>query len=225
MVNNCRRLFPAYRRVHELLRSEEYGAVVNVRISDGSPFEWSSVSDFYLRNPLVAKGVFLDRGAHTVDIVCWWLSGIPKIVDAKHDALGGAEARMNVQMAFDKTAVQLAFSRLFKLENCYTIDCEKAQITGRLFQSTRFEIVRNGKVARIRVGKPALYHEYAWQLLENFIQVVRGVASPLFTAADVAPSIELIDKTYQRATPFELPWYDADPNLALLRSLAVNHNR
>jgi predicted dehydrogenase len=224
MVNNCRRLFPAYRRVHELLSSGECGAIVNVHISDGSPFEWHSVSDFYLRNAQQAKGVFLDRGAHTVDVVCWWLRGRPQVSDARYDALGGAEALLNVQMALGETDVQLAFSRLYKLENCYTVECEKAQISGRLFNSSRFEVVRNGRVESIQAGKPALYHEYAWQLLENFIEVVQGIASPLFTAADVAPSIALIDETYQRATPFDLPWYENDPNLALLRRQAMTHD-
>ncbi len=74
----------------------------------------------------------------------------------------------------------------------------------------------------IRVGKPALYHEYAWQLLENFIEVVQGVASPFFTAADVAPSIVLIDESYQLPKPFELPWYENDPNVALLRGQTMN---
>ena len=223
MVNNCRRLFPSYRRVGELLREKAFGEILNVRISDGSPFEWSSVSDFYFRNAALAKGVFLDRGAHTVDVVCWWLSDLcagngPQMIDARHDAMGGVEASFYVEMAFGKAAVQLAFSRLYKLENCYSIECEQAQITGRLFQSTKFEIVRNGRAETVRVGKPALYHEYAWQLLENFIEVVQGVASPLFTAADVAPSIVLIDQSYQRARPFEMPWYTQDPNVALLRS-------
>ncbi len=226
MVNNCRRLFPSYRRIYELLRSEEYGAILDVRISDGSPFEWSSVSDFYLRNAAQAKGVFLDRGAHTVDIVHWWLSehsagNRPEVIDARHDAMGGAEAHFHVNMAFGKTAVQLAFSRLFKLENCYTIECERANITGRLFQSTRFDIVRDGRTESIRVGRPAPYQEYAWQLLKNFIEVVQGVASPLFTAADVAPSIVLIDESYQHAKLFDLPWYENDPNVALLRGQAT----
>ena len=197
---------------------------MNVRISDGSPFEWNSVSDFYLRNPPQAKGVFLDRGAHTVDIVCWWLRGRPQVTDARYDALGGAEALLKVQMALGKTAVQLAFSRLYKLENCYTVECEKAQISGRLFNSSNFEVVRSGRVESIQAGKPALYHEYAWQLLANFIEVVQDISPPLFTAADVAPSIALIDETYQQATPFDFPWYENDPNLAMLQSQAMANN-
>jgi predicted dehydrogenase len=218
MVNNCRRLFPAYRRIAELLRSGELGRIERISISDGSPLEWNSVSSFYLRNAKQARGVFLDRGAHTVDVVCWWMSGRPDVIDARFDAMGGAEALMHVEMACGSSAIQLAFSRLYKLENCYSIECERACIRGRLYNSTRFEIVRDGRNEPVEAGKPLLYHEYALSLLENFVEVVQGVAVPLFTAADVAPSIEVIDQAYQQARVFEMPWYENDPNLALLRS-------
>lgn len=224
MVNNCRRLFPAYCGVHELLGSGKFGDVLRVTVSDGSPFEWNSVSAFYLRNAQQAHGVFLDRGSHTVDIVGWWLAGRPQVVASRFDSRGGAEALMRVEMKFGRTDVELVFSRLYKLENCYSIDCEKAHIRGRLFQSTKFEIVRNGHVESIQAGQPALYHEYAWQLLENFVEVVQGIATPRFTAADVAPSIDLIDEAYQLATPFDSPWYEGDPNLALIRNLVTEHN-
>jgi predicted dehydrogenase len=224
MVNNCRRLFPAYRRVQELLSSGEYGDVLRITISDGSPFEWNSVSSFYLRDARQARGVFLDRGAHTVDIVDWWLPDRPHVVNSQYDAMGGAEALMKVQLACGNTDVQLTFSRLYKLENAYSIECERARIRGRLFQSTKFEVERQGRVEPIQAGKPVLYHEYAWQLLENFIEVVQGMAPPLFTAADVAPSIALIDDAYRLAERFELPWYDDDPNLLMMRGIAKTYS-
>lgn len=234
MVNNCRRLFPSYQRVEQLIGSQEFGRVLNVRISDGSPFEWSSVSDFYVRSAAAAKGVFLDRGAHTVDIVCWWLLGkpstqpsasaspMPQVLESRFDADGGAEARMHVCCQFGQANVQLGFSRLFKLENSYLIQCEDAQITGRLFQASNFEIIRDGRTELVSAGKPALYHEYAWQLLENFIEVIQGQAKPLFTAADVAPSIALIDQAYQQAQPIDAPWYQQDPNIARMRLAAAS---
>lgn len=217
MVNNCRRLFSTYRRIAEIIHSGQYGKVLRIDISDGTLFAWNSISAFYLRDAQAARGVFLDRGAHTVDILCWWLADKPQVVDARYDASGGAEALMNVQLACDVTSINLAFSRLYKLENCYTIECEKAKIHGRLFDSSRFQIVREGRTESITAGQPVLYNEYAWQLVENFVEVVAGREPPLFVAADVAPSIGVIEEAYQRARPYELPWYEADPNIALIR--------
>lgn len=223
MVNNCRRLFPAYCRVHELLRSGDLGEIKTIRISDGSPFDWNSVSGFYLQNASQARGVFLDRGAHTVDIVCWWLHAMPQLTQSHFDAMGGGEAMMNVKMMQGATTVELLFSRLFKLENIYTIECENAVIRGRLFQPSRFEVVRDGKAESVLAGDAELYHEYAWRLLDNFVEVVQGKASPLFTASDVAPSISLIDQAYEQAQPIEMPWYADDPNIKLFHQYAISH--
>jgi predicted dehydrogenase len=221
MVNHCRRLFPSYQRVRQLLDSGKYGKVLQVDISDGSPFEWNSVTSFYLQDARRAGGVFLDRGAHTVDLVNWWLGGHLQFVAANHDAAGGAEALMQAEFVSGQAPVRLKFSRLFKLQNQYTIDCEQAQIRGRLYNPTVMEIVRNGRVESIRTGQPALYHEYAWQLLDNFVRVVQGVARPCFTASDVAPAMALIDEATRRAVSFPMPWYGEDPNLAELPDLAT----
>ena len=42
------------------------------------------------------------------------------------------------------------------------------------------------------------------------------VAAPLFLAADVAPSIGVIEEAYEQARPAEMPWYETDPNIAFL---------
>ncbi len=136
--------------------------------------------------------------------------------------MGGAEARFHLELEYDQAPVQLTFSRLYKLQNCYTIECERAQIAGRLFQPTRFDIVRSGRTESMNVGKPSQYQEYAWQLLENFIEVVQGNAPPVFTAADVAASIELIDEAYQCAKPFDMPWYENDPNVVAMRRQTIS---
>lgn len=218
MVNNCRRLFPAYRKVGEILHCGEYGKILSVEISDGSPFEWNSTSDFYLRDAHKARGVFLDRGAHTVDVLCWWLSDQPRVVEAHSDAFGGGEALMEVQLACGDTSIRLNFGRLYKMANCYTIQCAEAQITGRLFDASSFRVARDGRTETVAAGKPLLYHEYAWKLVENFVGVVQGREPPLFEAAHVAPSISVIDEAYRRATSFEFPWYEVDPNIAGLQA-------
>ena len=218
MVNNCRRLFPTYRKIYEMIHSGQCGKVLRIIINDGTTFDWNSVSAFYLRNAQVAKGVFLDRGAHTVDILCWWLADKLHVVDAQYDATGGAEALMKVQLASNDTTIQLAFSRLYKLENCYSIECEKANIHGRMFDPKSLQVERDGRTETITVGKPGLYHEYAWKLIENFVAVTQGREPPLFVAADVAPSIGVIEEVYRQSHPFELPWYEVDPNISFIRA-------
>ena len=218
MVNNCRRLFPAYRSVRELLHSGKYGKVLRIAVNDGSELAWTSVSAFQIRDAAAARGVFLDRGAHTVDIVCWWLADRPRVVRASWDAFGGAESVMDVELASGDSSIQLKFSRLYKLENCFHVECEEARIDGRLFNASSYQVTRNGQMKSIPVEPPALYHEYAWKLVDNFIAVVQGGEEPLFVAEDVAPSISVLEAAYLRAESYDLPWYDGDPNISMLRA-------
>ncbi len=217
MVNNCRRLFPAYRSVQELLHSGKYGKVLRIVIHDGSELAWTSVSAFQIRDAAESRGVFLDRAAHTADIVCWWLGDKPRVIRASSDALGGAESVMDVELASGDTSIHLKFSRLYRLENCFHIECEKARIDGRLFNAANYQVTRNGQTESIAVEPPALYHEYARKLVDNFIAVIQGNAQPLFVAEDVAPSISILEEAYQVADSYDLPWYDSDPNISILR--------
>ena len=124
---------------------------------------------------------------------------------------------MDVELECGETAIRLKFSRLYKLENSYTIECEGARISGRLFDPSRLQIERDGSVESISAGSTALYDEYARKLVHNFIGVIQGRETPLFVAQNVAPSITVMEEAYQIAIPFELPWYDADPNIELLQ--------
>jgi predicted dehydrogenase len=216
MVNNCRRLFPAYQEVRQIIQSGQFGKLQHVSIHDGDTFGWNSVSAFYLRDQ-AARGVFLDRGAHTVDILCWWLSGQLRVVDARCDTVSGAEAVMAIQLACQDIPIHITFSRLHKLENCYRLQFENAQLHGRLFDPVRLHIVDDAGSKWITAGEPCLYQEYARRLVENFVAVVQGTEQPLFTAEDVAASISVLEQGYERAIPFDLPWYESDPNISFLR--------
>jgi predicted dehydrogenase len=217
MVNNYRRLFPSYQKVRELLRSGEVGPVRRITIYDGTQFAWPSASAFYLRDPQ-ARGVLLDRGAHTIDAVCWWLGETPCVVAALSDAFDGVEGLADVRLSGTTAAVQIKFSRFHRLANSYTIDGDAGRVAGRLFDFGRLQWQRNGRKEWIDAGRPRPHYEYAWQLVENFFQAVRGQAAPLFTAQDVAPSIAVIDDAYRQTTPYSAPWYTDDANIARLKS-------
>jgi predicted dehydrogenase len=225
MVNNYRRLFPAYQHVRKLMRSGELGMVRRITIQDGTKFAWNSASSFYLRD-LRARGVFLDRGAHTVDILCWWLGHSPRVVDARYDARDGIEGLMDVTLASHEATLELKFSRFHRLDNSYIIECEHARIEGRLFDFSRLCVRRDGHPDWIDAGKARPHHAYAWQLVQNFIGVIQGRESPMFLAADVAPSIAVIEQAYRLARRFDLPWYERDPNVAFLKDdFLLNHPR
>lgn len=215
MVNNYRRLFPSYCRVRDLIFGESFGKLLRVTIRDGDEFSWDSVSSFYLRDPQ-AKGVLLDRGAHTLDVLCWWLGAVPIVTTARIDTDGGIEGLADVVLSWRETVIDLKFSRFNRLQNTYTIEFEKGTIWGRLFDPSRLWILRQGEPEMVTC-RPTLFQECAWRLMENFIRVVQGLESPLFSAQDVAPSISIIGNAYQQAVSYRRPWYQEDPNISYLR--------
>ena len=209
MVNNCRRLFSSYRHVKSILDARELGAVRSIRMEDGSPFEWPSVSGFYTLDSKNARGVLFDRGAHTLDILCYWLGKAPEVVLAEYDSFGGAEALFKLKLSADGVDVNTRFSRLFRLENRYVITCDNGTISGGMFDWSRIELEQGGRREEVLTGqKGMVYEDILRELIDNFVAAASGLGEPVFPASDVAPSIGVIQQAYDKASRFVLPWYE-----------------
>ena len=169
MVNNYRRLFPSYRYVRELLGEQQLGRVRRISIHDGTEFGWNSATSFYLRDRRV-RGVLLDRGAHTVDVVHWWLDQPLTVGSAKSDATNFIEGRFDLQLQSDDTVIDLKFSRFDRLSSTFTIFCDHGKIEGRLFDFSRLRLTRNGNSQQIVAGPSKPHQEFAWDLARNFVR-------------------------------------------------------
>ena len=222
MVNNYRRLIPSYQRVRDWIQSGQLGKLRRITVLDGTQFAWNSASGFYLRDP-EARGVLLDRGAHTLDVLCWWLGEPPRVTAVRSDAFDGVEGLADLQLCGSEADMHVKFSRFYRLPNSYRIEGETATIVGRLFDFGRFQVVRRGQSERIVAGRPLPHYEYAWQLVENFLQAIREVATPHFLARDVAPSIQIIEDAYRQVIPCDRPWFHDDPNIGWLQQELRNH--
>lgn len=202
MVNNCRRSFPSYREVFDRIRSSR-STPVRVTVSDGSKFEWSSASNFYFRDR-TARGVLLDRGAHTLDIVHWWL-GEPaaEVVDVESDSEGGPEASFRLWARFGPAEVSYHTSRLFRLANAYEVCFDDGStIAGDLFDWANIRLRSADGVetdVSLPRGKGLVYPDLVGQFIEHFLRVARVGERPLFTAEEVLPSLDTIDRCYQLA--------------------------
>lgn len=210
MVNNNRRLFPANRAVAMALAADRIGTIKSVVVEDGSAFEWPTKSGFYLTTK-EARGVLLDRGAHTVDILSWWLNGPMTVLRCQHDGFEGADALVRLSLSGPEGAIiALRFSRLGKLDNAYHLIGTKGEIRGRLFTWNKYEEkIGNGPWTEVTCNKnsPTNYDEFVVRITGQFIAYLKNGTAPDFTIADVIPSIEVLDAAYTHATTFDLPWY------------------
>ena len=199
-VNQTRRLFPAFRKVRELLADGVIGTPRRLEYLMGEPFDWPAATSSYFGNQGSCRGVLLDTGAHIVDLICWWLGGKPELVDYRDDSLGGTEAVAEASFRHGECVGRLRLSWLSKLANRYRIEGDRGAIEGGAYEWSSLTLhTPDGKARRIRVGARNLgLPDLAQRLIDNFIEVVQGVAEPLVPARDVLDSIEWIDTCYRR---------------------------
>jgi predicted dehydrogenase len=209
-VNNTRRLFPSARRLKAMLAAGEFGRVDRIEFLHGEKFDWPCASDAYFGPKAGGRGVLADTGAHVLDLVCWWLGGKPVLTGFEDDSFGGTEAVADVSARLGTTEVHVRLSWLSRLENVYRIATERGTIEGESYSLRSYTVTDlRGRRQTVHAARGAqAYSDLANALIDNFVEVVRGRALPLVSAADVAPSIHLIDECYARRRRFAMPWVD-----------------
>ena len=208
-VNHTRRLFPAYRRIRELIASGTIGPLTSVTYSDGQIFSWEAASAFHFRGG-GSRGVLLDKGIHGLDTLCWWLGGDPpELLSAETDSFGGVEGVAMVDLRHRDCSARLHVSWLSRLSNTFRIEGELGVIQGGIEDWGDVSITyRNGRRVRLTLDATERhYTDFADALVRNFLDTVRLGARPLVEGRDVLPAMRLLDQCYRRATRFDLPWY------------------
>lgn len=208
-VNNQRRLFPSSIKIKELLEDRAIGELLEFYYLDGDRFDWPSTTGFYFRSQ-DPRGVILDRGAHVLDLACWWLGGEAVVLSCQHDSFGGCEAVAVIKFRTGLCQGEVRLSWLTRLKNTYRIVGTEGEIFGITFDWRRVNIKRNRKVVSFCANvEYESFSDFGKVMVGNFLDVIEGISGPIVSAADVLPSIRLIDECYARASRFSMPWYDA----------------
>jgi predicted dehydrogenase len=207
-ANYNRRLYPAAKTVWKLLRDDAIGRPRRLTFHWGYRFAWPTTSGFYFGVGGSRRGVLLDKGSHALDLICWWLGGEPKLVSYHDDSLGGSEAVADVELDDRGCRCHVRLSWLTLLDNTFSIEGDRGRIEGGLFDLHAVtRVSATGKRRRIVArGDVRSGEDLAALLIDNFLAVVAGKAAPLVAAADVLPSIRLLDECYRTRVPFEMPW-------------------
>ncbi len=150
-----------------------------------------------------------DLGAHALDLACWWLGSEPTLEAYNDDSFGGTEAVAQADLRAGDATLRIRVSWLSKLSNRYRVEGSGAVLEGSLHDFDAFDIRHGSRTSRVRVDGARPFAEYGEVLLDNFIAVAAGRAAPLVTAADVRPSIALIEACYSNRRRFEVPWHEA----------------
>ncbi len=207
-INNNRRLYPSYKKIHQLLREGVVGSPHYVEFFEGEKFDWPAATGFYVGSGGPARGVLLDKGAHVLDLICWWLGGKPEVTLCQDDSFGGIEAVCRVYFAYKSCEGVIHLSWLSRYPNTFRIEGDRGAIEGAVFDWRSFTLINTaGQCKRLRVPSETKNVEgFGHLLVGNFLDVVSGTATPLVPAADVIPSIAMIEECYQRRQRFPMRW-------------------
>jgi UDP-N-acetylglucosamine 3-dehydrogenase len=209
-ANYTRRLFPSFLKVKELLCNGDLGKPLSIKYQEGEIFRWPTTSGFYFNSEISSRGILLDRGAHALDLICWWLGGKPKIVASQNDSFGGREAVARVQFEYNHCIGEVKLSWLGNLPCYYAIQCEKATVEGDVYDFQSFTLsLHNGNRKRIKVKSgEKFYDDFGKKVINNFLDMILKGEKPLISCTDVLDSAEMIDECYGTASRFHLPWYE-----------------
>jgi predicted dehydrogenase len=209
-ANYTRRLFGSSRKIKELLNSGAIGQVLSICYFEGEEFKWPTASGFYFDANFSSKGVLLDRGAHVLDLICWWLGEKPVVILSENDSFGGCDAVAHVCLRHKNCVVDVKLSLLGKFPGRYVIRGELGSVEGGIWDYKTLVLKKkSGQRKRIKLPAKGRYYKYFGnKIVANFLDVISSEERPLVSGRDVLESMELIDDCYEIASRFDMPWYE-----------------
>lgn len=207
-VNYLQRLIPSFAKVKQLLADGALGKPLCIKYFVGEKFDWPTVSGFYFNSRVSARGVLLDRGAHVVDHICWWLGGKPKVVSAQNDAFGGSDAVAHIQFEYGQCVGEIKLSWLSSFPCRFSVQAQKGTVEGDIYDYQHI-VLTMGSGPKKRLKLAALDKlSIGSQIVANFLAVVRRKERPLIDGRDVLDSVQFIEECYRTAARFPMPWYE-----------------
>lgn len=225
-VGLFRRFFPACNLIREYVAAETLGKVIDFEFSEGGMFDWPAQSASFFQKKTAQGGVFLDLGAHLLDLMLWWF-GDPTSFEYSDDAMGGLEINSVARFEFAnglRGRVQL--SRDWELPNKYVIRCERGWLAWRVGEANRVEIGAKrsshtimGETLENRSPAANYAESFVAQLL-NCIEATTGDVKLVVPGEEGIRSLRLIEKCYQGRKLSPMPWL-TEFEMARARELAV----
>jgi predicted dehydrogenase len=232
-VGHFRRLFPVTRLIRDWIRNERLGRLLSFRILEGEIYSWPAVSDSFFQREAAGGGVLIDAGAHTLDLVLWWM-GEADAVEYWDDAAGGVETNCVLKLRMRNGASgYIQMSRDWPLANKYLFKFEHGWMMYVCDKPTSVQWGFHGDdyVQRVELdsanvsGFDGLPREgvKCADFLQCFDAQIRNVLAatttdkePLFCSGEEARgSIALIERCYRSKQLLPQSWLPPNEQMAL----------
>ena len=193
------------------------GRIERFDVREGFVYDWPVASDFFFRKEQAGGGVLVDTGAHTLDLLLWWL-GDHEEVQYEDDALGGVEANCKLYLRLRSGAAGVVeLSRMRKLRNTFRIYGERGMLEVACgfpcptrIETASGELVLEGNVKSVTAPSSVSFLDMVRRQLEDFVDAIIEERPPFGAAEDARPSIALIESCYDRRRDLDLPWVRPD---------------
>lgn len=214
-VNQTRRFFPTYQKIRSLIQDEELGDLQSITYHEGIEFDWPAAGKHHFEPN--AKGAWSDTGVHLLDTVCFWLDAQPELVSVHDDGFGGPEALVTVRMRHQSCDIELKISRLGKLPNSFEIVGTKGRITSDVENFTKVKVDSHSGSKTHKCSKPLQYLDLSHVVLNDFLNAILQKETPLANASSTIGVIELLEKAYDQAQRYDMPWNGAIASQVFVR--------
>ncbi len=215
MINLARRRLNSYRIVKSLLDRKHFAKIEQVSCEEGYIFDWPVSSESFLKK--AGGGVFLDWGAHIVDLLQWLFAANLQLVSYADDGHGGVEANADAQLTIKPTDMaeipcRIVLSRTRRLRNSLLVRGDDFLVEVRHRDPDVAHLWVDGHSYRIKADKEKSTLDCFVDQLASFLDKSRD---DYVGGVEALHSLEFIEHCYANRTKITFPWETKQPSANL----------
>lgn len=220
-VGLIRRFFATTQFIRQVIAERRFGRLQSFHACEGGRFSWDAASPSFFQKEAAGGGVLIDAGAHSLDLLLWWL-GEPRAIDYEDDAMGGVEANCRLRMDYGEFRGEVHLTRDYNLRNGFRLDFEQAWIYWPPYSANRLQIGYRGSrwahecnlstapaadAAPWRFEPAPPYEGAFTHQWRNVVRAMNGTEALRVPAREAVRSIGFIERCYRSRKLWEAPWF------------------
>jgi len=212
-IGMMRRFWKINRAVKSMLEDKILGTLQTLSMQEGGVLNWPVQSTAIFDPAQSLGGVLIDTGAHTLDLLCWWVGNEEYELHYEDDNHGGVEADCSLVIDFKKPDVrtQVKLSRIRNMANEFLISGTKGWIKlkpyGNVFESSGRSIDKYiyNQYSSAELKQQSFEDLFEAQIMSWLSAIEKGL-KPVIAAESVLPSVRIIEQCYLNRRQMEYTW-------------------